>query len=81
MILTSQHQELGRSVAPLLAPVDLAPVYIEDEVNLGVGSIVLPGVRIGRGARVGAGAVVTRDLPAYSVAAGSPARVLRERPE
>ena len=80
MILTSEHQELGRAVPPLLAPVDMAPVYIEDEVNLGVGCIVLPGVRIGRGARIGAGAVVTRDIPAYSVAAGSPARVLRERP-
>lgn len=81
MILTSEHKELGRSIAPLLAPVDMAPVFIEDEVNLGVGSIVLPGVRIGRGARIGAGSVVSRDIPAYSVAAGSPARVLRERPE
>ncbi|HKU43757.1 MAG TPA: DapH/DapD/GlmU-related protein, partial [Polyangiales bacterium] len=65
----------------LLAPVDMAPVFIEDEVNLGVGAIVLPGVRIGRGARIGAGAVVTRDIPPYTVAAGSPARVLRERPQ
>lgn len=81
MILTSEHQELGRAVAPLLSPVDTAPVEIEDEVNLGVGAIVLPGVRIGRGARIGAGAVVTRDIAPYSVAAGSPARVLRERPE
>jgi acetyltransferase-like isoleucine patch superfamily enzyme len=80
MIITSQHQELGRAVAPLLSPVDLAPVFIEDEVNLGMGTIVLPGVRIGRGARVGAGSVVSRDIPPYSVTAGSPARVLRERP-
>lgn len=80
MILTSEHRELGRATAPLLSPVDMAPVVIEDEVNLGVGCIVLPGVRIGRGARIGAGAVVTRDIAAYSVAAGSPARVLRERP-
>jgi acetyltransferase-like isoleucine patch superfamily enzyme len=80
MILTSEHRELGRAVAPLLSPVDVAPVVIEDEVNLGVGTIVLPGVRIGRGARVGAGAVVTKDVAPYSVTAGSPARLLRERP-
>jgi acetyltransferase-like isoleucine patch superfamily enzyme len=80
MILTSEHRELGRSVGPLMSPIDMAPVVIEDEVNLGVGSIVLPGVRIGCGARIGAGAVVTHDIAPYSVAAGSPARVLRERP-
>jgi len=80
-ILTSKHRELGRSVPPLLAPVDMAKVVIEDEVNLGVGAIVLPGVRIGRGARIGAGAVVTKDVPAYSIAAGCPARIIGERPE
>ena len=80
MILTSEHQELGRAVAPLLSPVEFAPVIIEDEVNLGVGSIVLPGVRIGKGARVGAGSVVTSDVAAYSIVAGTPARLLRERP-
>jgi len=80
-ILTSEHRELGRSVPPLLAPVDMAPVVIEDEVNLGIGAIVLPGVRIGRGARVGAGAVVTKDVPAYSIAAGCPARTIGARPE
>jgi acetyltransferase-like isoleucine patch superfamily enzyme len=80
MILTSEHQELGRAVAPLLAQVDLAPVVIEDEANLGVGSVVLPGVRIGRGARVGAGSVVTADVAAYAIVAGVPARLLRERP-
>jgi len=67
---------------PILdAPVELAPVVIEDHVDLGVGCIVLPGVRIGRGAQIGAGAVVAGDVPAYAVAAGVPARVLRERPE
>jgi uncharacterized protein (TIRG00374 family) len=54
-------------------------VVIEDDVFLGGGVIVNDGVRIGQGAVVGAGSVVTRDLPAYSVAVGAPAKVVRSR--
>ena len=54
------------------------PVTIEDKVWLGGGAILLPGVRIGRNAVVGAGAVVSRDVPANTVVAGNPARVIRE---
>jgi acetyltransferase-like isoleucine patch superfamily enzyme len=54
-------------------------IIIEDEAWLGVGVIVLDGVRIGRGAVVGAGAVVTRDVPDGAVVHGVPARVLRLR--
>ncbi len=53
------------------------PIVIEDFVWLGANCIVLPGVRIGRGAVVGAGSVVTKDVPPMVVAAGNPARVLR----
>jgi acetyltransferase-like isoleucine patch superfamily enzyme len=49
---------------------------VEDDVWLGAGVTVLDGVRIGRGAVVGAGAVVTKDIPPYSVAVGIPARVM-----
>lgn len=80
-ILTSTHAEAGRDVPILHSPLELAPVIVEDDADLGVGAIVLPGVTVGRGAQVGAGAVVTRDVPPYSVVAGNPARVLRERPE
>jgi maltose O-acetyltransferase len=55
-----------------------APITIADNVWLGGGVIVCPGVTIGEDTVVGAGAVVTRDLPAGVVAAGVPARVLRE---
>lgn len=79
-VLTSTHREAGRDVPILHAPLAFAPVTIEDDADLGVGAIVLPGVTVGRGAQVGAGAVVTKDVPAYSVVAGNPARVLRERP-
>ncbi|MCB9593486.1 MAG: acyltransferase [Sandaracinaceae bacterium] len=78
-IITSAHQEAGRDVPILHSPIGFAPVVVEDDADLGVGAIVLPGVTIGRGAQVGAGAVVTRDVPAYAVVAGNPARVLRER--
>jgi maltose O-acetyltransferase len=53
------------------------PIVIEDNVWLGGGVIVCPGVTIGRNTVVGAGAVVTRDLPADVVAVGNPARVIR----
>jgi len=54
------------------------PVVIEDNVWIGGGAILLPGVTIGRNAVVGAGAVVTRSVVANTVVAGNPARVLRE---
>jgi maltose O-acetyltransferase len=55
-----------------------APITIADNVWLGGGVIVCPGVSIGEDTVVGAGAVVTRDLPAGVVAYGNPARVVRE---
>jgi maltose O-acetyltransferase len=54
------------------------PITIGDNVWLGGGVIVCPGVTIGDNTVVGAGAVVTRDLPANVVAVGNPARVVRE---
>jgi len=53
------------------------PIVIEDNVWIGGGAILLPGVRVGRNAVVGAGAVVTRSVPENSVVAGNPARVIR----
>jgi maltose O-acetyltransferase len=53
------------------------PVVIEDDVWLGTNVVVLPGVRVGRGAVVGAGAVVTRDVAPFTVVAGVPARPIR----
>lgn len=54
-----------------------APITLGDNVWLGGGVVVLPGVTIGRDTVVGAGSVVTRDLPAGVVAVGNPARVVR----
>lgn len=56
------------------------PIYIEDDCWIGGNVIILPGVRIGRGSTVGAGSVVTRDIPPYSVALGSPCKVRKTIP-
>lgn len=52
------------------------PIKIEDGAWIGAGAIILPGVTVGRKAIVGAGAVVTRDVPPHSVVAGNPAKII-----
>jgi acetyltransferase-like isoleucine patch superfamily enzyme len=79
-ILTSFHGEEGIEKPILHSRIESALVTIEDNCNIGVGAIILPGVTIAQGTLVGAGAVVNKDLPPYAVAAGVPARVLRTRP-
>lgn len=59
------------------APERIKPVIIEDGVWIGCRSIVLPGVRIGQGAVIGAGSVVTSDIPPFTLSAGNPARVIK----
>ena len=56
-----------------------APIVIEDDVWIGLRVVVLAGVRIGRSSVIGAGSVVTSDIPAYSVAGGVPAKVIKRR--
>lgn len=65
------------TISPLVAL--SGRVTVEDEVNFGTGSCVIPGVRVGHGSVVGAGAAVTRDIDSRVVAVGVPARVVRER--
>jgi acetyltransferase-like isoleucine patch superfamily enzyme len=55
------------------------PIVIEDDVWIGAHVTILKGVTIHKGAVIGAGSVVTKDIPAYSVAVGNPARVIKER--
>lgn len=75
LLLTPTHPD---EPEPRRAKLEAArPITIGDNVWLGGGVIVLPGVTIGENTVVGAGAVVTRDLPADVVAVGNPARVIR----
>ena len=55
-----------------------SPIHIGDNVWIGGGSIVLPGVTIGENSAIGAGSVVTKDIPANVVAVGNPCRVIRQ---
>jgi maltose O-acetyltransferase len=72
----NQHDVVRHSKLP---PSD--PVVIEDNVWIGSKVVILPGVRIGSRAVIGAGSVVTKDIPPRCVAAGNPARVLRHLTE
>jgi maltose O-acetyltransferase len=55
------------------------PVFIEDDVWIGSSVIILPGVRVGRGSIIGAGAVVTENIEPYTIVGGNPARVIGRR--
>lgn len=54
-------------------------IVVEDDVWIGANAVVVDGVTIGRGSVIGAGAVVTSDIPPYSIAVGTPARPVRDR--
>jgi acetyltransferase-like isoleucine patch superfamily enzyme len=71
-----QHDAIRHSELP-----QSGPVVIEDHVWIGSKAVILPGVRIGSRAVIGAGSVVTKDIPPRCVAAGNPARVLRHLTE
>lgn len=58
-----------------------APVVVEDDVWIGAGAIILPGVTVGRGSIVGAGAVVTHTVAPYTIVGGVPARPIGTVPE
>ncbi|WP_082741866.1 MULTISPECIES: DapH/DapD/GlmU-related protein [Burkholderia] len=74
LIQTLTHDPQNRDFVCLCKP-----VVIEDHVWIGARAIISPGVRIGEGAVVGAGSVVTRDVEPYTIVAGNPARFIKER--
>jgi acetyltransferase-like isoleucine patch superfamily enzyme len=79
LVVPYQH-EFGDPTRPIVEQGGASgKVVVEDDVYLGMGVRLLADLTIGRGSVVGAGSVVRRSLPPYSVAAGVPARVLRDR--
>lgn len=55
------------------------PIVIEEDVWIGSNSVILSGVTIGMGSVIGAGSIVTKDIPRYSIAVGNPAKVIKNR--
>jgi acetyltransferase-like isoleucine patch superfamily enzyme len=80
-VLGSAHTGLPIDIPIVQTDLEIKAVRIEAWADIGTGAVILPGVTVGRGAIVGAGAVVTRDIPPFTVAAGVPARVVRQRSE
>lgn len=80
VIYTSGHRH-DRTDIPMGAQGndDVKPVVIGNDVWIGRRVMIMPGVKIGNGCIIGAGAVVTKDIPDYSIAAGVPARVVKNR--
>lgn len=79
LLLTANHRFDGYDRPMSQQGVVPAPVTIEDDVWLGANVVVLPGNRIGRGAIVGANAVVTHDVEPFAIVGGVPARLLKYR--
>lgn len=74
LIYNSEHDINSENFAPISAPVEIG-----DYVFIGPRSIILPGVKIGKGAIIGAGAVVTKDVEEFKIVGGVPAQVIGER--
>lgn len=75
------HIGAGAVLAGVIEPASATPVVIEDNVLVGANAVILEGCRVGHDAVVAAGAVVVCDVPANTVAAGCPARIVKTRDE
>lgn len=78
-ISSGRHPIEGESPAVFARPAEPLPIVIEDDVWIGAGAVILPGVTLRCGTVVGANAVVTKTTEPYAVVVGAPARKLRSR--
>jgi acetyltransferase-like isoleucine patch superfamily enzyme len=78
-ILGSSHTGEPVDVPIIATELEIEPVFVGYGADIGTNATLLPGVRVGAHSIVGAGSVVTRDVPEYAIVAGSPAKVLRYR--
>ncbi len=76
IIMDSDHHDISNR----LIKAEPKPIVIEDDVWLATRTMVLKGVKIGKGAVIASGAVVTKDIPSYTLAAGVPAKVVKQIP-
>ncbi|MBN2260713.1 MAG: acetyltransferase [Clostridiales bacterium] len=80
MIYTSNHNYNSKDLPMVFqGNSDPKPVIVEDDVWIGARSILLPGVIVGKGSIIAAGSVVTKEVPAFSIAGGNPAKVIKMR--
>jgi maltose O-acetyltransferase len=81
VVIVGNSHQFSRADIPmrLQGLMEYQPVRIEDDVWIGARAIILPGLTIGRGAIIGAGSVVTKDVPPYAVVGGNPARLIKFR--
>lgn len=75
------HIGAGTVLAGVVEPASATPVVIEDNVLIGANAVVIEGVRVGQNSVVAAGAVVIEDVPANTVVAGCPAKIIKEKDE
>jgi acetyltransferase-like isoleucine patch superfamily enzyme len=78
-VLGSEHTGLPIEIPVIQSDLEIKPVRIKTGADIGTNAVILPGVTVGQGSIVGAGAVVTKDVPAFAIVAGLPARFLRWR--
>lgn len=75
-VLGSAHTGVPADVPIIRTDLEIKPVRVEQWADIGTNAVLLPGVTVGKGAIVGAGAVVTRDVPRFAKVAGVPAKVI-----
>lgn len=79
IILTGSHKYKNIDIPMCYQGSFTSTVIIEDDVWIGIRAIIMPKVTIGKGSIVGAGALVTKDIPPYSIVGGIPAKVIKMR--
>lgn len=79
MMIAANHVFADPDTPIMHQGMDAAPIVIEDDVWIAGKVMLTAGVRIGKGSVIGAGSVVTKDIPPYSIAVGIPARVIKSR--
>jgi len=77
-LIYTQNHRFDKDKLQYVGCTETKPVIIQDDVWIGARVIILPGVTIGKGSTIGAGAIVSNNIPEYSVAVGNPAKVVKK---